>query len=360
MIIKRITILLIGVDMISRGAVFGTSAVFGVVLVALAFVFLSPDAVHATRQIEFDFQENQVAGQITLPQNYDGEPIDCIVFVHGDGAMDRGAFGYFDPYFSTFAQQGWCTLSWDKPGVEASEGDWLSFSMADRAALVDAGIEALRSQSGVNVDQIGVLGFSQAGWVMPKIDVAAHKVEFMVFVSPAINWMAQSNYMTQLRRSFAPDSEAKIAAEAQLDALIENGGSYQDYVRLSESVEFFDADDFTEQWWDFAVRNAGADMTQDLAALPAMPILLLAGGRDGQVDAQNSVETFERLVPEDHLRVVWFDEAGHSMLPVDERKPMSGNDGLWLLGKVMLWGSEAFVDGYWAALNGFIAAQFEQ
>ncbi len=112
---------------------------------------------------------------------------------------------------------------------------------------------------------------------MPKIDVVAHQVDFLVFVSPAINWMAQSNYMTELRRSFAPDSAEKMAAEAKLDALIENGGSYADYVRLSETVEFFEADDFSAQWWQFAVRNAGADMTPDLAALPDLPILLIAG-----------------------------------------------------------------------------------
>lgn len=345
--------------MISRRKLWGGSAVFGVVLVVLAFVFLSPDVGHATKQIEFRFDDKQVVGQIALPQNYAGTPIDCVVLVHGDGAMDRKAFGYFDPYFSQFAENGWCTLSWDKPGVEDSEGDWLSFSMADRAALVEAGIEALRNHQGVRVDQVGVTGFSQAGWVMPKIDVAAHQVDFMVFVSPAINWMAQSGYMTELRRSFAPDSAEKMAAEAQLDALIENGGSYEDYVRLSENVEFFEADDFSKEWWQFAVRNAAADMRDDLAALPEMPILLLAGGRDGQVDARNSVDEFERLVPENQLRVVWFDTAGHSMLPVETRKPMSGNDGLWLIGKVMLWGSGAFVDGYWAALNGFIATQFE-
>ncbi len=149
--------------MISRRAVFGTSAVLGLVLVVLAFVFLSPDVGHATKPIEYKFQDKLVTGHVTLPTDYDGQSIDCIVLVHGDGAMDRSAFGYFDPYFSQFAENGWCTLSWDKPGVESSEGDWLSFSMDDRAALVEASIEALRKRDGLSVDKVGVMGFSQAG-----------------------------------------------------------------------------------------------------------------------------------------------------------------------------------------------------
>lgn len=344
--------------MIGRRITIGASAVLGLVLVLVALVFWVPDAGYAAREFKFEYKGETIVGQISLPPQHESGPLDCIVIVHGDGEMDRAAFGYFDPYFSQFAEQGWCTLSWDKPGVGGSSGDWLSFDMAGRAALVDQAIAALRVEPTLEIDQIGVLGFSQAGWVMPKIDVQAGHVDFIVFVSPAVNWMAQSEYMTNLRRSFTPDSEAKMAAEAELDALINGGGSYDAFLALSNKSEFFTPDYFSEARWGFAVHNARADLSDDLAQLPPLPILLLAGGMDGQVDARKSVATFKEILPAEQLQVQLFEEAGHSMVPVDERRPMTGEDGLWLLGKVMLWGSGAFVDGYWATLNGFIAAQF--
>ncbi|WP_424983561.1 alpha/beta hydrolase family protein [Maritalea sp. S77] len=346
--------------MMGRRATMGASVVLGLILILVGLVFWVPDAGYATRILRFEHKGKTIFGQISLPHNGEQAPLDCIVFVHGDGEMDRSAFGYFDPYFSKFAEHGWCAFSWDKPGVGDSDGDWLSYSMADRAALIDDAIAALRAAPNLDIDRVGVLGFSQAGWVMPQLDVEAGDIDFIVFVSPAVNWMAQSAYMTALRRRFAPDSDAKVAAEAELEALINDGAGYDAFLALSKRSEVFELDDFSKARWDFVVRNAQADLSEDLARLPNVPILLLAGGRDGQVDANKSVAAFKAILPPEQLQVHLFEDAGHSMVPTKERRPMTGEDGLWLLGKVMLWGSGAFVDGYWATLNGFIAAQFSE
>lgn len=343
----------------SRRFSLGASALVGALLIMAAFVFWVPDSSYATKPISFTFQGTQISGQVALPRTAPQRPLDCLVFVHGDGEMDATALGYFDPYFSKFAEAGWCSFAWDKPGVGASGGDWLAFSMDDRAALVEAAIDALRADKALNVGRIGMIGFSQAGWVMPKVDVTSKGVEFIVFVSPAVNWMAQAHYMTRLRRDAAPDPADKVAQEAKVDALIERGGRYEDFVALSAGNIFINSEDFTRSRWDFVVRNAHADLSEDVQELQDVKVLLMLGGRDGQIDALNSAVTFEKLLPPVQLTIEMFDSAGHSMVPVTDRKPMRDADGLWLLAKLMLWGSEAFVDGYWAALNAFIAAQFE-
>ncbi|WP_166638930.1 alpha/beta hydrolase family protein [Maritalea mobilis] len=345
--------------MMSRRFSLGASALVGIVLVVAAFIFWLPDASYATKPITFTFRGAQISGQVALPHEKQKQETDCLVFVHGDGEMDATALGYFDPYFSQFAERGWCSFAWDKPGIGGSEGDWLNYSMEDRAALVEAAIDALRAETGLQIGRVGLIGFSQAGWVMPKVGVAAKNIDFIVFVSPAVNWMAQSDYMTQLRRSFEADPKDKMADEAKLDTLINEGGRYEDFIALSERSAYISADYFSKARWEFAVRNAHADLSEDVRRLKGVQVLLMLGGQDGQVDAQESAATFKELLPADQLTLHMFDEAGHSMVPVAERKPMSGTDGLWLLGKVMLWGSEAFVDGYWATLNEFIAAQFE-
>ncbi len=82
---------------------------------------------------------------------------------------------FFAPHFAFFAQKNMCVLSWDKPGVEGAEGNWLNYSMADRAALVQSAVQALKESPNLNVGKVGLMGFSQAGWVLPKINPSEHQ-----------------------------------------------------------------------------------------------------------------------------------------------------------------------------------------
>ncbi|MGJ8529583.1 alpha/beta hydrolase family protein [Maritalea sp.] len=337
---------------------FGAGALVGLVLLALTIWFLVPDTRTRAQEISFEFEGKRVVGKMMLPLKAQTEPINCLVFVHGDGAMPYDGLGYFDPYFSQFAEQGWCSFSWDKPGVGASEGNWLDFNMQDRADMVMAGLDALRANPNVEIGKIGLIGFSQAGWVMPKISADAADISFYIFVSPAVNWMQQSAYMTSLRHLETPIELAVKAVSDQLDMLLLEGKPFEDFEKLAAKHDSLDPSAFTKDRWQFAVRNANADLTEDLANLTNHPVLLFAGGRDGQVDAEQSVETFRHVLGGDQLQVQTYASAGHSMVEVDERRPMTDWDGIVLLTKVVFGGSDAFVEGYWATMEKFIAAQF--
>lgn len=76
-----------------------------------------------------------------LPAGTD-KPSACMVFVHGSGGMPRDAYGYYESFWRLFARKGWCSLSWDKPGVGGSEGDWRLQSMKDRAADIASTIDS--------------------------------------------------------------------------------------------------------------------------------------------------------------------------------------------------------------------------
>lgn len=82
---------------------------------------------------------NTLQGVLILPATIK-EITSCVVFVHGSGNTPRDAYGYYESIWRLFARKGWCSLSWDKPGVGGSGGDWRSQSMEDRAA---ASIDAL-------------------------------------------------------------------------------------------------------------------------------------------------------------------------------------------------------------------------
>ena len=64
-------------------------------------------------------------------------------------------------------------LGYDKRGVGGSTGDWNKASFDDLAGDVVAAFEYLKTRSDIRSDQIGMLGWSQAGWVMPLAAVRA-------------------------------------------------------------------------------------------------------------------------------------------------------------------------------------------
>lgn len=345
-----------GASMRIKSLPLGFGVLLALLLVLASFWFLSPDSSYVETAFVFNHEGQPIKAKLIKPLGSKIGPIDCVVMVHGDGAMTYDAHGYFAPYFSFFTERNNCVLSWDKPGVDGAHGNWLNYSMADRAALVGSAIQALRHHPQLDVGRVGLMGFSQAGWVMPKINPREQNLSFYIFVSPAVNWMRQSSYMSELRRNGQAATPEALRVEAALDKLILGGGSYDDFLELAGSEEAVDQSWFTKDRWDFVVTNAGSDLTSDLEQLGDAPILLLLGGRDGQVDTKETLDVFSKVLG-DRLVAHLFDRAGHSMIGVDDRKPMDDGDGLWLLLQVMLQGQDAFVPGYWAAIDDFIAAQ---
>src|SRR5688572_12576606 len=76
-------------------------------------------------------------------------------------------------------------LGYDKRGVGGSTGDWRTASFEDLAGDVVAAFEYLRTRSDIDRDQIGLLGWSQAGWIMPLAAVRAKDIAFLISVSGA-------------------------------------------------------------------------------------------------------------------------------------------------------------------------------
>ncbi len=64
---------------------------------------------------------------------------------------------------------GFAVLSYDKRGVGGSTGDWRSASFHDLAGDALAGVRLLRTDDEIDPAAIGVLGWSNGGWVAPLV-----------------------------------------------------------------------------------------------------------------------------------------------------------------------------------------------
>jgi dienelactone hydrolase len=136
--------------------------------------------IERREDVRFRNRNVQLAGTLITPAAPGPHP--AVILVHGSGAENRE---YLLPFARFLIRHGMAVLGYDKRGVGASTGDWNKASFDDLAGDVVAAFEYLRSRSDVEREQIGMLGCSQAGWVMPLAATRATDLAFLISISGA-------------------------------------------------------------------------------------------------------------------------------------------------------------------------------
>ena len=114
-------------------------------------------------------------------------PFPAIVFGHGSGRTTQDEAM---PVKSRMTQAGFAVLRYDKRGVGESSGTYSKASASRTATRVlgeladdmAAGVAFLRTRPEIDQNRIGLMGISQAGWIMPLAAERAPGVRFMVLV----------------------------------------------------------------------------------------------------------------------------------------------------------------------------------
>ena len=122
----------------------------------------------------------QLAGTLISPITGGKHP--AIILVHGSGPENRE---YILPFARFLIRHGMAVLGYDKRGVGGSTGDWNTASFDDLAGDVVAAFDYLKTRSDIDRRQIGLLGVSQAGWIMPLAAVRAKDLAFLISISGA-------------------------------------------------------------------------------------------------------------------------------------------------------------------------------
>lgn len=218
------------------------------------------------KEINFKSSGTVLSGTIYRPKNIAG----AVVIVHGSGQEKRML-----ALATTLAQSGIAVLTYDKRGVGQSQGTYVGPEVGtnniDSANLdllaMDAAAAAMELARYLpSRIQLGLLGFSQAGWVIPMAAAKNTKVDFMVFFSGPV-----ATTLEQLRFQFYTNGNSKFwdtHTEADARAHISN-----------------DPDRY-----QFAATDAGRQLSQ-----LSIPGLWLFGGRDIQAPVGLSIENLNML-----------------------------------------------------------------
>lgn len=160
--------------------------------------------------VRFSNGRDSLAGSVVKPR----DQLFChsVVLVHGSGPETRSGGTTTVAFRDHLLSRGYAVLSWDKPGTGKSTGDWRHQTFNDRALEVAAAVNFLKSQPFARSRQVGLLGWSQAGWVMPIVTQLVGSVSFVVSISgPAVPPMEQERYRVESQLRADKFSEDKVS-----------------------------------------------------------------------------------------------------------------------------------------------------
>lgn len=291
-------------------------AVLALAIVGLALPGLSDFDVagRTQRELTFDSGGAGLSGTLLLPGNAGERPRAVVLLVHGDGPQDRFSAGGYLPLVNALLDDGIAVFTWDKPGIGASTGDWLSQSMQDRADEARAALSAVADSLPQAGGRIGFLGFSQAGWVLPRLASTETDAGFFVLVGGAVNWQRQGDYFTARRleaEGWTPERIAGHLIDADRRETELFSGLATGTLAPGEAARRIDV---TPERLAFIARNRHEDASTDIARIDR-PFMAIWGERDLNVNPRANAADYRRLhLPARPSIVTMLPGATHGLL----------------------------------------------
>lgn len=279
--------------------------------------------VERREDIQFPSGHLKLSGTLITPKS--GEKHPAVILVHGSGAATREQIF---PYARFLVRRGMAVLGYDKRGVGKSSGDWHQASFDDLAADVVAGFEYLKTRRDIDSGQIGLLGLSQAGWVMPLAAVRAPDLAFLVSVSGAGVPGAETTIDHAQREMSASGMKPQMIAEI-IDAMtlqyqfVRTGNGWEGYAaartklasRLGSPPGSFPATP-DDPWFGFIRRLLFYDPAPTLRRLH-LPTLALFGELDNNILPEKNKAAWDAALAasgnRDYTSVI-LPRANHTML----------------------------------------------
>jgi dienelactone hydrolase len=268
------------------------------ILMLLFFVNSYASAIppnFTTKEIKFVSDEISLSGTIFTPKNIQA----AVVIVHGSGQEKR-----MINFATILANNGIAVLTYDKRGVGESGGKYagpeagtnnVDFSNLNLLSLdASAAVNSLSNYLSNDQIAIGLIGGSQAGWIIPLAAEKNKKVKFMTIFSGALITVKE-----QLRFQFYTDGDKNFW----------NTHSEEDTRKHvfhdPDRYEFIDTD------------------PKDILSKISIPGIWIFGGKDIQVPVKLSIENLDILKSKGkHYEYKLFPNLGHNTAFSDSEEPM--------------------------------------
>lgn len=136
----------------------------------------------------------QLMGRLSLPES--SPPVPAFMMLHGSEQGTRDNFGN-KVMAHYMISRGFAILNYDKRGVGDSEGTYQEAAsptnLQRHAGDAIAGVEYLATRPEIDAQRIGLIGFSQAGWVIPLAASQSEAITHFVILSGPVESTSQED-----------------------------------------------------------------------------------------------------------------------------------------------------------------------
>ena len=165
-------------------------------LIILPEIVFSQSTDFTIQDVKFESQGITLAGSILKPKN----PFAAVVIVHGSDPVKREM-----EFAKRLAKEGIAVLTYDKRGVGESGGVYVGPSVSTNnidttnlnllSSDANEAVKTFRNYLKDKKIPIGLVGFSQAGWIIPITASKNPQITFMVLFScPTITTLEQLRF----------------------------------------------------------------------------------------------------------------------------------------------------------------------
>ena len=268
----------------------------------------------------------ELAGTLVLPEAGAARRHPAVIVAPGGTGAGTREMGRHLADF--FALHGVAVLVFDKRGTGASGGDWLRSGFEDLAGDVLAGVRSLRARADIDPERVGLLGFSQGGWVVALAAARSADVAFIISQSgPGVTPLETERYRVEhwLR--------ADGFAEADVQAALRLQGARYEAARTGEgwdAVAVLNGQARRERWYPYVGDTSGPDdpfwafwrLIRDFDPAPVLrnvrcPVLAVYGEKDTYLPVAKSAAVWREMLDRAGNRDVTvkvFPDADHSLL----------------------------------------------
>src|SRR5687768_2749504 len=318
---------------------FSSALLFLVVFAAAAAIAVAQDQFR-NEEVKFNKGQDAIAGTLLLPEG--AGPFPAVVLLHGSEAGSR-KMPHYHRAAARLVKEGIAVLITDKRGVGDSTGTYIGTpDMKAPAEDAVAKVGVLAGRKHINPKQIGVLGWSQGGWVGPLAATMSPKIAFVITVAgPAVSIQEQVIYQRGqelLDKGFSQNEVDEIAAfRRKLWAYYGTGKGYEELLPVAEAEKtkpwfakigadgsntLYKRDALSDGRFQF-FRNLQYDPEPALAKLK-VPILAVFGDKDRLIPVKESTERLLFILTgsgHSDFTIRVFRNAGHGIQVIEADAP---------------------------------------
>ncbi len=252
-------------------------------------------------QVSFRNGDIKLGGTLITPSTRGPHPV--IIITPGDFGTNRDFLRLFA---YNFLRRGIAALIFDSRGVGESTGTANSNSFSELAEDVLAAVRLLKSKENINPKQIGLFGFSNSAWTTALAASRSEDVAFLInqSMSGVQPWRQETFRVGEMLRAEGFSEDVVVQGVQFMKLKFEAARTGAGWEQLQTIRERSGG----ERWFPFTnpprslerlQQSWKTSMTYD--PVPSFekitcPVLIVWGGRDRYVPAQESLAIFERAM----------------------------------------------------------------